>query len=301
MTTTDTTNNRLYYVDLLIAIQVYKDNQKLRLATTERLRSIDQGRAEGSQASIDNLTALLDSMMSLEKRWKAIVDTMTEEHPLWSNWLHEVKGVGRTTMGQVIGYIGAIRGHNGMNGIGAFSTVSKLWRYCGIGLSDYWCEIETGKPVLPLKGKKYKKVKGELVKDEETGKPVLLTVTHDQPEGTELRKHIDVPITGHVLPYNRTLKTVVLEFLGSGIIKAKGAYKRVYDERKVYLGATHPDWSAGRIHYGARRKMVSIFLSILWDQWRKLEDYPVRSPWIEEYGGHATIYTVDDFRENGAE
>jgi len=116
-------------------------------------------------------------------------------------------------------------------------------------------------------------------------------------EGWSLVQVRDRPIEGWCLPYNRRLKTACSEFVGGGIIRANGAYRRIYDEFKVKYEMRHPEWTKNHRHYAARRKMVKVFMSHLWERWREFEGLPTRKVYVIEKLGHTHAYEWREFVE----
>ncbi len=254
------------YVGLSQDAKLYRQVQKLRLGIGERIRSKEQGR---SQRNTERDEAWYEGLFAVEKSIKKSVELAVTPHPLWIDWLSEVRGVGKLGLAQLLGEIGPVNmTHNRIvtkslktkqdqdwikargneikpTGIGAFRTVSSLWHFAGL------------KPGL-------KRIKGERAS------------------------------------YNGRLKAICLEHIGSSMLRANGAYRRVYDDRRAYTAATRDpkDWPPLRMHYDARRVMVKLFLSHFWEKWRLIEGYPIRLPYVIEKLGHSHLYPAEDFLGN---
>ena len=54
-------------------------------------------------------------------------------------------------------------------------------------------------------------------------------------------------------------------------VRCGGPYRTLYDERKMYLAAHHPEWPAKRVHLAAVRATVKRFLADLWVAWSEAE------------------------------
>lgn len=98
----------------------------------------------------------------------------------------------------------------------------------------------------------------------------------------------DRPKKGEPLGYNKRLKNACW-LIGTSFLRANSPYRKVYDDAREIYAESRPEWSNGRQHSAAMRKMVKRFLAHLWQVWRALEGLPVRSPYIEEYMGHSHI------------
>ena len=222
------------YTGLAQDVRLFKALQRQRVGLRERIRAVEQGRANGHTAWHQDIH---DGLEGIEK---GIEKLLASKHPLWTDWLCHVRGVGEMTLAQLLGEISTVKGHNGHPGIGAFDTVSSLWKFSGLT------------------------------------------------PGAKLVK-------GETASYNTRLKTICSEFVGGGIIKANGEYRRIYDEKKAYYTANRPDWTPAHRHFAARRKMVKTFLSHFWEKWRVLEGYPVRLPYVIETLGHTHLDRWEDF------
>lgn len=94
--------------------------------------------------------------------------------------------------------------------------------------------------------------------------------------------------------YNHTLKAVCLGRIGSGLMR-NSPYKVVYDDAKAHYEKTHPEWTNNHRHMAAKRKMVKICLSHIWEIGRLAEGLDIVPPWILEQQGHSKVYRREDF------
>jgi len=104
----------------------------------------------------------------------------------------------------------------------------------------------------------------------------------------------DKPTKGEKLPYNKRLKTTCY-LIGSSFLKSNSPYRRIYDEAKEYYELNRPDWTKARRHNAAMRKMIKVWLSHLWEVWRKIEGLPTREIYVKEKLGHTHILRPQEF------
>lgn len=101
-------------------------------------------------------------------------------------------------------------------------------------------------------------------------------------------------VKGEKAPYSKRAK-VVLYLIASSFLRSNSPFRRVYDDARVYYEATRPDWTAGRQHNAAMRKMEKVFLQCLWVVWREAEGLPVSKPYAHDKLAHEQLYKPEDF------
>ena len=102
------------------------------------------------------------------------------------------------------------------------------------------------------------------------------------------------PHAGEKMHYNKRCK-VTCYLIATSMMRSSSPYRRIYDNARTLYDHTHPDWTAWHKHSAAIRKMIKIFLSHLWNQWRTLEGLPTRLPYPIEYLGHTTMFEPVEF------
>lgn len=102
------------------------------------------------------------------------------------------------------------------------------------------------------------------------------------------------PTKGEKLHYNARLKKACFN-VGKSFLMCNSPYRSVYDNAKEFYQDTHEDWPKKRIHLAAMRKMIKVWLSHVWLEWREIEGLPTRSLYVHEKLGHETIYTRAEF------
>ena len=192
---------------------------------------------------------------SLEDYVDDRVAALLKAHPAYS-WFSRVKGVGGENIGKVVGLID----------IAVATTISALWKFAGYA---------------PVDGKAEKRQKGAK------------------------------------LHYNSQLRSMSWR-LANSLLRAKGKFydyylaekasyqQRFENEGKQIVPATQlpkkdgkryePDnmISEGHVHNMALRKMIKLFLALLWLTWREAEGLPTANPYPVEYLGHNHVITPEE-------
>jgi len=178
----------------------------------------------------------------MEKRLRPIV----REFPVWDAFFLGVRGCGELMAACILADIDIERA----------TTVSKIWKYCGVDVAP--------------DGKGRSRKKEHLIKREYT----------DAKGVTEIRDSIT---------YNPKLKTKLLGVLGGCMLKAgkDSKYTQLYYDEKNRLEnhEVYKDTTPLHRHRMATRKMIKLFLMDLYAAWRECEGLPVREPYAEEYLG----------------
>jgi len=105
--------------DLRVLTETYYDIQKLRTSSENRLRTYMDA---GLLRYVD-MDEVVKYLRKAEKESAREIEKEVSKHPLWTEWLKDVKGVGEVMAGGLIAWI---------DDIGKFRTISKLWKYSGL-------------------------------------------------------------------------------------------------------------------------------------------------------------------------
>lgn len=97
-------------------------------------------------------------------------------------------------------------------------------------------------------------------------------------EGDRLRKGVQAS-------FNPALKTAVYVVV-SGLMRAKGPYYDEYLLAREYYEVNRPDWTDLHKDLASKRKVAKLWLSHLWEVWRKLEGMPVREAYVFSHLDH---------------
>lgn len=271
-----TTTEQGKYEELRYLTDVYVQTQKLRIANANRAQASDEGR--DSNAPEPFVVGLVAKFEDLEKDIFRRMKLVVKDHPAWP-WLDGVRGMGPTLSTKILGLVGDIEN---------FDTVSKLWSFSGYGL--YEGEIQR-----PIKGQTLtfnRRLKTAVYLAGESfikSRSPYRTIYDASKERYFINKQVHpLRIAGLLRPD-----------LGPLPNRATPEGKKEWD-RLIKLGNEGAErdgnvWTDLHVHNAARRKMVKLFLSHLWEVWRKAEGLPTRDPYPIEYLGHETYIDPWEF------
>lgn len=223
--------------------------QNLRIQQGNRIHMLvrDYGVDESEASMLHNMikVGLTSVERDIEKRVRHYVRPM----PIYKLWMGpEVKGVAEILAGGIIA---------GLGDIGKFGTVSKVWKYCGLGINE--------------DGGIQKRKRGEKI----NYSPFLKTLCWKI--GESFVKISDRGYYGERLSEYKNNE--VKKQLASGIVILPQADIPKKDDGKVYM-------SQGHVHNRAKRKAVKLFLSHTWHVWREIEGLPTEGKWFPPEGHH---------------
>lgn len=266
--------NHKEYIKLLIN-SMY-DVQKVRLAIEGRIRAFSQSGEPRYIAMAKELSADLAELAnafedSVEKR----VAQAVKAAPIMA-WLKKVKGIGPRYAGTLIGTIGVPP-----------ETVSQLWSLCGMGVIpvcdtcgkiSYWGDEKAYflNRQVERRWEQHIKKEESAIQDEqdfkrknyiETEKKLCLC---DEPE-TRMVAPQRRYYKGLLLTHNPFLKMTCWKIAGQ-FVRQGDFYRTEYEQRKeFYVNRDGDTLTLGHIENRARRATVKLFLSHLWEMWRKAE------------------------------
>jgi len=287
----------------------YEQAQRLRIETGERLRAVLQGRdetfvplgeiIEGEESTVwvdqdgkswepetaikaiqqgDSIGPVPMLGRSHHRYWTEERETHGEmmralrAHPAW-DWLEKVRGIGPTLGCKLLARLDARKAPH----------ASSFWAYCGLGTvpgNRYRCSecgLVRGFPV------KYS-VTGSHTKLNGSGKcSGSLEKIAGPDDGVRVAQ--PKPSRGQPASYDQYAKKVMY-LVGTSFLKAGGPYEEFYRQERAKADRDRPGWADGRRHHLALRKTEKLFLSHLWETWRKAIGLPTPDPWAVAHGGH---------------
>lgn len=198
---------------------------------------------------------VLKELDEFEGRITDLLQDHMKIHPAYP-WFSQIKGIGLENIGKVVGLIN----------IEKAPTISSLWKFAG-----YAVEI-----------------------NQESG------------IGTAMKLH-----KGEKAEFNKTLKVMCWR-LGGSLMRAQGSFYDFYLQAKekeeakaarngksivsaVKRAELPTEIFAAHIHNRALRKMIKMFLAMLWMAWREAEGLPVTQPYSQDILNHAHIFAPADF------
>jgi len=279
--------------------------QRMRIETGNRIAGFEK--LHGAQYG--------DVVDSLKSRIWTPADTMEQnvakdlgkavsQLPIMA-WLEQVTGIGPRLSGAVAGVLAPIA---------RFPTVSALWSYTGYGVVTVCVECVR----LYLEGKDKRRfldrqsIRRWEVHQTSAQYLALVDRVGDDPdtldafirtEGAKFRadkyKESESKLcscsspdlkgsapdrkyyTGLILPYNTFLKSTCWRVVGQ-FVRQGDFYRDWYERYKEKYMLSGSDLSLGQNDNRARRATIKLFLSHLWEMWRKAEGLPVGQTYLQE-------------------
>jgi hypothetical protein len=226
------------------------------------LTGIREGTTEGP---IPILARTYRRQWMLEQQMSRALLKRLQTHPAWP-WLGQVRGAEPVLLARLLARLDPVRA----------STPSSFWAYCGFATVpgvEFRCTscgyvaataLSAPPPVAHRRDGGRKPCRGMLqrVRGPEQGVRVA------QPKAGENGRG----------EYDRVAKALCYQ-IGGELLRAGGAYARMYGEERRRLDQERAQWPSPRKHMTALRKMEKQFLSHLWLVWREALDLPLTQPY----------------------
>jgi len=292
--------------------RVYQDIQGLRIALGNKTWAAEYGEGRSVPAIYDEMISQLKEM---EKNLIKEAGKELKDHPAWLCHGNRVKGFGTTLAAQLYGAIATIE---------RFDTISKMWKYLGLGVDtegradrmrkgqkacynprfkalmyNIGCSfIKTNSPYRRIyddKKKYYQQVKQNVL---------VSMILNQQRKGKKLEQLKDIQpwktITKHLGEGSLAWTvddTITTARAMEATSKKSEPWKALLETSiEIAKKKSLPEpWTDNHVHMAALRKMEKIFLSHVYLTWRRHENLPVRDPYPMEYLGHTTMYEPEEF------
>jgi len=101
-------------------------------------------------------------------------------------------------------------------------------------------------------------------------------------------------VKGEKRHYNGRLKSTCY-LIAISFLKCNSPYRQEYDKAKGKYQRDHPDWTKLHTHYAALGNMIKLYLAHLWLTWRTMEGLSTRPPYVQEYLGHTSISSPEEY------
>lgn len=263
-----------------------------------------------------------------EAEIKAAVQSQVNEHPLWSEWLKEVRGVGPCIAGGVIAYVSGehfcaadgrtanpcgekvtrtlkvesrIPGEPDIEitgdyfrtvGIATWPSVSKFWTYCGYGLDANGLIQRRRAGVRGNWSPAMKQIAwkaGESFVRSGDGYRAL----YEQAKARIVAKAPeDIALSE---PDERLLGRLLSDPVGEHKAGSMITLARLKALRTLALtpsASVRVGLRPAHADARARRWTVKVFLAHLWQRWREIEGLPVSDPYVIDVLGHKTLIPI---------
>ena len=186
----------------------------------------------------------------------AQMQALIARHPAWG-WMRGVRGVGSVLAARLLSRLDISRA----------SSPASFWAYCGLGTvaaEEQVCD-ECGARVFVAPGTRVQAPHTVAGRRGTCTGPLRARGLAGSVRVAQAR-----PRRGERAAYDLEAKTICY-LIGVSFVRCGGPYRTLYDERKAYLAAHHPEWPAKRVHLAAVRATVKRFLADLWVAWREAE------------------------------
>ncbi len=276
-------------------VETYYDFQHQRIITENRIFS--NSKVNGitkEQLALYGVTRLFKNARQFEKDLITMMKKQLRKNDFYLDYLKEIVGIGPIISMGLLAYI---------EDIGKFDNISKLWQMSGFGMNRYCdnCKIPTH-VIVEYTTKTGKKTKAKRLK------PLDICTKC----GKETKPIIQRGTPGYQSNWNPHLKTLcwkvgqsfqkqqefkkdkktINSYYRHLYLKIKAEEKRLHPTKEVINGKTF--WNPGHLDNRALRKVIKIFLSHLWQEWRSLEGLEVTKPYASTILGHDALEPVRD-------
>jgi len=335
------------YEDIRLLVESFYDQQEVRKESANRIRTIirnrlekadfrvpesskddkDQGKwtdnnmkiwiklarsqdkiSDDDEKYLNKLLDLKHKMAEFEKEYKSQLLQEVRKEPIFKDYLVKIWGAGELTAANLIAFIGYC---------GEFETVSKLWRYAGLGMRPI-CK-NCNKYIFDNEKQRLDWIKRHEARASKDKKDFSkYTCTCSEPQRIEV---VQRRVKGLPIDYNPKLKTYMYRWMSS-VIKAgykvmedgkkrPGGYRRYYDQFKKKYREVHPKeidnprylatkqgtkkkYTDGHINTMTMRKVEKMFLQHYWMTARQMKGLPTRKPYPMDHGHTGYIEPFTD-------
>lgn len=233
--------------------------QKARIAFNNREYALEHGSDEAPARILAMITAYRNIFDEIEEKLGKDIAWLVEiTEPDIFKQVTCVRGIGPQLSAKLLSLID----------IEQCNTVSALWRFAGLAVFQ---------------------------------KPCTTCADPDNPDdeckmckGTGIFGERERNVAGEKSHFSKRLKTTMY-VVGMSFVKSRSPYRQLYDNARAYYLQTHPEWSKLHNHQAALRKMNKIFLSHMWERWRKVRGLAVRDPFVLDQLGHTNRLLPSEF------
>lgn len=240
---------------------------------------IDAKRRDGIEPSARTLK-LYKAMEEQEAAAKRMAKDIVSLTAIWPEFFENISGVGECLAASLIAEIGDIS---------RFPTVSSLWAYAALIAEYHKAKCANGHKLI-VSSNKHKECP---VFDNEEGDPCGGKMEYVEHVKGKAPKRVK----GHHYLFNNRLKTICWKISEQMIKQGDQFYRDIYYKEKEKQLNQNPDIQLGHAHNRAKRKMVKMFLSNLWEAWRVCEKLEIKPPYAIEELGHQGYIQWADLKE----
>ena len=289
---------------LRFLVESYYDIQDVRIGVSNRTFQLDEKEVEHKvekettkgKISQSHTDALKNIEASIQKQ----IEEVLKEIPIWTEFMKDIRGVGPTLAGGIIGYMykpyndkcDAAPTHETCScgkSIERFDNISKLHAYAGQ-------HVVNGKAPKRTKGEKSNwnskfrthlwKVGQTFMRSDESK-----SFYRDLYTKEKIKLGFIKTPNGWDMP-----KEVREQWIAKGVGQTKKIKEKLEKGQEI---SNESDAVKGHLDARVRRKVTKLFIAHVWTKWRTLEGLPVTDPYpMTEMGGkHSGLITADEALE----
>lgn len=272
------------------------DVQELRKAAGNRVDDFGRKKGKAHKELADELSVLIGNTLNkLETEMENRVSKAVEDMPIMI-WLRKIHGIGPRYSGSLAAIVIDIE---------RFRTISAFWAYCGMHVIPVcmkcnkiaysgserirFCMRQADRRwSIYTTSKDYEdKLKKGIARDEEEFKSEWIEKTDEQlcqhEQGTTEVERVAPQrkfFKNLLLDHNPFAKSTAWKIAGQFVRQGK-FYRTQYEMQKArYEERDKGKISDGQLDLRARRAMIKLFLSHMWEMWRKSIGLPAGEPWL---------------------
>lgn len=238
---------------------------------------------------------LQQQLVGIEKTAEAVIKDLLEDTDIWTTFFKDIRGVSYKLASSLIAEI---------EDISKFDNITSLWAYFGLIGSYVIGNCSNGHKLIMSSDRNKtcpilksvsngengteEKTEDKAIEKEPCGGDIIII---DRIEGQAPRR-----IKGYHYLFNMRGKSICWKISEQMVRQGNTFYRNIYDATKEQQRNLNPGFSKMHIHNRAKRKMVKMFLSHLWEAWRKIEGLETRPPYVIEKLGHKGFVSVETLK-----
>ncbi len=294
--------------EIIIKTESYYSIQGLRIQAQLRIKAFVRDKRLTKEEAKKLHHWNDDMLKNMEQGIKKEMETIISDIPIYEKFFKKIKGIGPCLAGSL---------YAGIYDISRFSTISKLWTYCGMNVVCDKCQgilkttpdgIVCAKCGEEASGEAPRRIKGKKI----TWNPFLRMTLHkisdsfikQNAEKSQYRRLYDEFKFDYQTKFPQW--EICWHCKGKMVTNKTGIGMKCVDCEKDQAGIPHKTrltkdkkpifiYTKNHIHNMAKRKVSKIFLQHLFVRWWELDHNTTPTkPWILTHGEHTTYIECEE-------